>query len=168
MILAPGASVLEQENAIRDYIEKENPIIIAANFQPEHIKADYVFCCNAMRFEMLQKKPCNSNLIVTSNLLDMCSGSENVVNYSELSFDEEGNCDNSVIMLFKLLLKLDAPNAAVAGFDGYQINGKNYVKDYMANKHTKGEAENIRIKKYMKQIKQKMQINYLTKSLYQD
>lgn len=168
LILAPGASVLEQEDLIKSYINKENPIVIAANFQPEHIKADYVFCCNAMRFEMLRNKPCGSGMIVTSNLLDMCTGYENAVNYSELSFDEDGNCDNSVIMLFKLLLRLSVPGAAVAGFDGYQLNGRNYVKDYMVNKHTKGEAENIRIKKYMKQIRQKMQINYLTKSLYQD
>jgi IS1 family transposase len=98
----------------------------------------------------------------------MCEKDEKVVNYSELSFDEEGTCDNSVIMLLKLLQKLEVQEVALAGFDGYQVNGKNYVAAYMTNKHTKGEVENIKLKKYMRQLKQQMQIRYLTKSLYQE
>lgn len=126
LILAPGSSILTQENEIRDYIEKENPVVIAANFCPDNFRADYVFCCNAMRFEMLQSRrkteqrtgEPEGRLIITSNLLDMCEGGEHLVNYSDLSFDEEGACDNSVIMLLKLLLRLEVAEAALAGFDG--------------------------------------------------
>lgn len=167
LILAPGSSILKQEDRIKNFIKDENPLIIAANFLPENIQADYVFCCNAMRLEMLQEKRGEINLIITSNLLDMCAGEEKAVNYSDLCFDEEGTCDNSVIMLLKLLKKLDVKAAFVAGFDGYQTNGTNYVASYMVNQHTKGESENIRIGRYLKQLEQTIQIHFLTESLYQ-
>ena len=166
LILAPGSSILKQEQRIKEYIDTEKPIILAANFLPEAIKADYVFCCNAMRFEMIQNMQSSIPVIVTSNLLDMCEGKEKVVNYSELSFDEEGPCDNSVIMLVKLLRNLEMNAVSIAGFDGYQTGKGNYVEAYMANTHTKGEAENAKIKKYIKQLEKAIRIEFLTESLY--
>lgn len=168
LILAPGSSIIKQEEKINKYIRDEDTVVIAANFLPENILVDYVFCCNAMRFEMLQNRQREDDLIVTSNLLDMCTGKEKVVNYSDLSFDEEGTCDNSVIMLFRLLRKLEIREVVVAGFDGYHHTGKNYAVNYMVNKHTKGDMENVRVKKYLKQLEKVLKIHFLTESLYQD
>lgn len=167
LILAPGTSILHQEDKIKDFLIKEKPVAIAANFLPERLAADYVFCCNAMRFEMLHGRENKTQMIVTSNLLDMCKGYEQVVNYSELSFDEEGICDNSVIMLLKLLRKLEIKEVSIAGFDGYQRNGKNYAAAYMASNHIKGDTENIKIMKYLKQLEQAMSIHFLTETIYQ-
>lgn len=167
LILAPGSTILMQEDKIKKFMEKERPLVIAANFLPDNLSVDYVFCCNAMRFEMLQGMKREIDLIVTSNLLEMCTGKERLVNYSDLSFDEDGTCDNSVIMLLKLLRRLEVKVVDVAGFDGYRSNGSDYVASYMASKHTKGEKENIRIKKYLKQLEQTIQIDFLTESLYQ-
>lgn len=167
LILAPGSSILKQEQEIKNYIDAEKPVIFAANFLPEGLPADYVFCCNAMRFEMLQNGKSDIPVIVTSNLLDMCEGTELVVNYADVSFDEEGACDNSVIMLMKLLRKLEIKHIAVAGFDGYQSGNGNYVEAYMANTHTKGEAENARLRKYIRQLEKTIHIEFLTTSLYQ-
>lgn len=168
LVLAPGSSLLEKEDKIKQYIEKERPIVVAANFIPENIKAEYVFCSNAMRFELLQNVRKNVTLLVTSNLLDMCRGDEKIINYSDLSFDENGVFDNSVIMLIKLLIRLGIGSVTLAGFDGYKSEGENYVASYMVNQHTKGELENIKIKKYMKQLESQLKIKYLTESLYQD
>lgn len=166
-ILAPGSSILDQQEMIQNYIQKEEPIVIAANFLPEYIPTDYVFCCNAVRFEMMQEHQNKTQMIVTSNLLDMCRGQENVVNYSELSFDEEGICDNSVIMLLKLLCKLEVKQVAVAGFDGYHSDGNNYVVTYMMNNHTNAEMENSKIVKYLKQLEQMISVDFLTETIYQ-
>lgn len=179
LILAPGSSILEEKERVQTYIKQENPIVFAANFVPEGYAADYVFCCNAMRLETILGKKNLPRLVVTSNLLDMCeeeTAQENLsmeevlgVNYMDLSFQENKPSDNSVIMLLRLLKKLEAEQVALAGFDGYQTNHKaNYVADYMASQHTKGEEENKKIKGYMEQLEKQMQIRYLTKSLYRN
>lgn len=53
LILAPGSSIVSEKERIASYIETKQPVIISANFVPDTYKADYVFCCNAMRFEMV-------------------------------------------------------------------------------------------------------------------
>ena len=168
LILAPGASLLEAKEKIGIFIQEKNPVVIAANFLPEQFPVDYVFCSNAMRFEGLRNHTHGAELLITSNLLDMCDGREQLLNYSELSFDENGTCDNSVIMLLKLLRGLDISEAAIAGFDGYKEKGENYVASYMASQHTKGEKENVRIREYVSRIKQSLKLIYLTPSMYEE
>lgn len=168
LILAPGISILEQECTIKRYIENSEPIIIAANFIPNNIDVDYVFCCNAKRLEIIQEKYKKERIIVTSNLFEMCVGKENIVNYSDLSIDEGENFDNSVIMLLKLFQNMDMKSVNIAGFDGYRLGEENYAASYMINKYVKGENENARIKKYLKRFNQELQINFLTKTLYRD
>lgn len=168
LILAPGASLLESEKKIRTFIQEKKPVVIAANFLPEYFPVDYVFCSNAMRFEGLRNQENEAEYLATSNLLDMCTGKEKILNYSELSFDENGICDNSVIMLLKLLRGLGISEAVLAGFDGYKEKGENYVVAYMASQHTKGEKENTRIKEYISRLKQNMKLIYLTSSIYDE
>ncbi len=174
LILAPGSSILGEKERIDRYIAEEDPIVFSANFVPETYVADYVFCCNAMRFEMLLGKKTMPALVVTSNLLEMCEDERLggrqplIVNYTDLHFDEERSYDNSVIMLLRLLKKLEVSDVALAGFDGYRAGSReNYVADYMASQHTKGDEENKRIKERMGQMEKQMNICYLTKSLYQ-
>ena len=178
LILAPGSSILEEKERVQTYIEQEKPVVFAANFVPDGYDVDYVFCCNAMRLETILGRKNLPRLVVTSNLLDMCeeeTAQENLavgevlgVNYMDLSFQENEPSDNSVIMLLRLLKKLEAEQVALAGFDGYRTDYKtNYVADYMASQHTKGEEENKKIKGYMEQLEKQMKIRYLTKSLYQ-
>lgn len=173
LILAPGSSIVGEKERIETYIAKEKPVVISANFVPEIYRVDYVFCCNAIRYEMILCKKDIPDLIVTSNLLEMYAdenlGGESpmLVNYANLHFDEMGFYDNSVIMLLRLLKKLEVYEAVLAGFDGYRENSrKNYVADYMASQHTKGDKENKRIKNYMEQMEKQMNIRYLTETLY--
>lgn len=174
LILAPGSSIVSEKERIASYIETEKPVVISANFVPETYCADYVFCCNAMRFEMVLGKKEIPELIVTSNLLEMCAEEDMgdrkqmIVNYTDLHFDEAGSFDNSVILLLRLLKKLEVSEAVLAGFDGYKENGsENYVADYMASQHTKGAEENKRIRECMAQMEKQMKVSYLTRSLYQ-
>lgn len=166
LILAPGSSINREQEIINKFIIQKKPIIIATNFIPENINVQYIFCSNALRLENIQGKQSEEELLVTSNLLEMCGEQETMINYADLSFDEKGICDNSVIMLLKLLKKMDINHVTIAGFDGYQRGESNYVTSYMANQHTKGEQENVRIKGYLKQICEQMEIDFLTTSLY--
>ena len=165
LILAPGSSILKQKEEINRFIQKENPIVLSANFVPADYYQDYIFISNAMRYGALDEKKQESVILVTSNLMDICN-EPNVLDYSELCFDEKGNCDNCVIMLMKLMIKLETGEIYVAGFDGYQENGSNYVTSYMASQHTKGMEENIRNRRYVDDIRKQIRVEFLTDSLY--
>ena len=97
--------------------------------------------------------------------MEVCTA-DNVLNYSDLCFDDKGKSDNCVIMLMRLLCKLGIDQVYVAGFDGYQSEGSNYISSYMANQHTKGMEENIRNTGYVADIRKKMDVIFLTPSIY--
>ena len=165
LILAPGANIVKQKERIEAFIENEKPIIISANFAPREYQQDYIFCSNAMRYGALDGINKKSIILVTSNLMDICE-EQNILNYSDLCFDEKGNCDNCVIMLLKLLLRIKVGQIYLAGFDGYQEEGNNYAASYMASQHTKGMEENIRNRRYLEDIRKQVRIEFLTDSLY--
>ena len=54
----------------------------------------------------------------------------------------------------------------MAGFDGYQKEGGNYVTSYMASQYTKGTEENIRNRAYLEKIRKQIEVVFLTDSLY--
>lgn len=165
LILAPGASIRRHKEEIEAFIRKEGPVVFAANFAPADFEADYIFCSNAMRYDALEDKRQESTVLITSNLTDVCE-EPNVLNFADLSFDEKGICDNCVIMLIKLLIRLKVKQAYVAGFDGYQKEGGNYVTSYMASQYTKGMEENIRNRAYLENLRKQVEIVFLTDSLY--
>lgn len=165
LILAPGSSIAEQKNRIDQFISEKNPIVISANFIPEIYRQNYAFYSNAMRYSAIEDKREIENLLVTSNLTDM-SVAQNVLNYSDLCFDDKGKSDNCVIMLMRLISKLGIDRVYVAGFDGYRSEGCNYISSYMANQHTKGMEENIRIARYVADIRKKLDVVFLTQSVY--
>ena len=165
LILAPGATITERKSEIDQFVEEHQPLIIAANFIPEQYDCDYVFCSNAMRYSAMEEKVDREKLLITSNLMDVCEKAR-ILNYAELCFDDKGKCDNCVIMLIKLLIRLGITEVTVAGFDGYQSEKCNYASSYMASQHTKGLEENIRIRRYVDDIQKQIAINFLTKSVY--
>lgn len=168
LVIAPGYSIVSDRNKIEAYITARHPIVFTANFSPEEYEKDYIFCSNAMRYELLKDRKGDATLLITSNLLDVCEKEKNILNYADLSFDEMGSCDNCVIMLIKLLIRLDAKEVVLAGFDGYRSEGGNYVHNYMASRHTKGQEENIKIRKYVAELKKKIPVFFLTASIYEE
>ncbi len=165
LILAPGTSIADQKDKLDRFISEQNPVIISANFIPESYKQDYTFYSNAMRYSAIEDKNNIENLLITSNLMEICSAGH-VLNYAELCFDDKGKCDNCVIMLLKLMILLGKRRVYVAGFDGYRTEHCNYISSYMASQHTKGVEENIKNTAYVADIRKKMEIIFLTQSLY--
>lgn len=165
LILAPGTSIANQKEEIDQFITQKKPIIISANFIPESYKYDCAFYSNVMRYSAVEDKNNIENLLVTSNLMEICKV-QDVLNYADLCFDDKGKSDNCVIMLLKLMIRLGKNRVYVAGFDGYLREGCNYVSSYMASQHTKGVEENIRNTMYVADIRKKMEVIFLTQSLY--
>lgn len=167
LVIAPGFSISEYQEKIDSFIGERKPVIFAANFVPEHYAADYIFFSNARRYETYRGMRNAEKVIVTSNLLNIGCETQNVVNYSEVSFSEKGNCDNCVIMLLRLLQKTGTGEVYLAGFDGYQKNGNNYVNAHMASPHTKGEEENITLRRFVKELEGSIRLEFLTPSHYE-
>lgn len=167
LVIAPGFSIREYEEKIDSFIEERKPVIFSANFVPEHYRTDYTFFSNARRYETYKDRQEAEKIIVTSNLLNLGCETHNVVNYSEVSFSEKGNCDNCVIMLLRMLQKTGGGRIFLAGFDGYQEKGNNYVSAHMASPHTKGEEENMTLRRFVRDLESRMQLEFLTPSHYE-
>lgn len=165
LIVAPGHSVIAQKERIDRFIREKDPLIISANFIPEFYQQDYIFCSNAMRYSAMEDKCDLGRLLITSNVMEVCEA-PNVLNYSDLCFDDRGKCDNCVIMLMNLLIRLGKEKVYVAGFDGYRADACNYISSYMMNQHTRGQEENIKNAGYVADIRKKLEVLFITDSLY--
>ncbi len=165
LILAPGSSLIKERAKIDRFIQNEDPLIISANFAAKDYRTDYIFCSNAMRYSALENVDPDCRVLVTSNLLDVC-GEKDVLNYADLCFDDKGICDNCVIMLLRLLIRLEISKVFIAGFDGYSPDENNYVTSYMASQHTKGVEENIKNSGYVRDIRKQIKVEFLTDSIY--
>lgn len=168
LIIAPGSSIVSEKDRIDAYIKAKNPIVISANFIPEKYVYSYAFFSNPMRLSSVDAGASNGKILISSNLMDTSDVDvSGILNYSELSLDDNGKCDNCVIMLFKLMIRLGRKKVFVAGFDGYQQNADNYIGSYMVSQHTKGIEENIKNSAYLAATRRKIEIEFLTKSLYE-
>lgn len=125
LIVAPGKTLDTHSEVIKEYIQKNDPIIISVNFTPENIDVDYAFYSNARRLQQFDTHP--KTTIVTSNL-QACA--EFVLDYNSLSGAFAQGC-NSYIMILKLLSQLGFNKVAVAGADGYKPDGVNYIDSTM-------------------------------------
>ncbi len=160
LILAPGSSLNEKYEEVKNYIEKTKPVVISLNFVPENYHADFAFFSNAKRY--VQFAGAEKQLIVTSNIefTESCY----YVNYNKLSSAFEQGY-NSLVMLLKLLSDLEISNVIVAGADGY-INGKRaYYKSSLNSNAVIDKNYNTTVKKAISQLD--IKVSYLTESEYE-
>ena len=171
LVMAPGKSI-EEESVIREFLNAENPIVISVNFNNSSIMPDYVFMSNAKRYDSLRNDGDSiMNFIFTSNIkIDNLKNNFFIVNYSSLLNDNPSISDNAGMMLLTLLKHLDVQKIFLAGFDGFTTNKiDNYYKENMVN-NVEGEeltAKNDSIKKIIDELKQELNIKFLTKSIYE-
>lgn len=131
LLLAPGKSVYENANILKEMLEKDNYTVIAVNFVPTEIKCDFVFFSNNKRFENVNKNNCK--IIATSNLQD--AASDFLINYNSI-YSTIAQGSNSLVMLVNLLSQLGIERTYVAGADGYKEGVKNYYDDsYKSHVH---------------------------------
>lgn len=147
IVLAPGSSLSSYKDDIQKFINSFHQSVLSTHHTFLHWKR-------------------KQNQFY--NLLEEGRKAEFIVNYSDLSIDDNGRCDNCTIMLIKLLRKCGIQDIYIAGFDGYDEAGNNYIDTYMVSIHTKGKEENVRIKKYVDDLKDSMMnLIFLTPSKYE-
>ena len=159
LALAPGQTLDTHRQAIEAYIAENAPVIISANFVPEHYKADFAFFTNGKRFEKLES--CRCAVIATSNLQ---GEADYRLDYNSLAgaFDKGAN---SLIMLLHLLAELGVDEAAIAGADGYGPAGDNYCDPRMKNHTLRGADYNHAMAEAIRA--QELRVRFVTPSYYE-
>lgn len=175
LILAPGKSLLTEKNKIKQYWKNENPIVISVNFITDIIPVDIAFVGNLKRFTSIaQLIDDNKNLkkvIVTSNIKFKNVEKTLTVNYGDYITDDPIITDNSGIMLLNLMQKLGVKDVALAGFDGFTVNRMdNYYSDSLVNSASLDEllSRSNAIANHLQSLKQVMNIDFITDSMYRE
>ena len=124
LIIAPGVSAIEQKDKIQEYINANNPIVIAVNALLKNYSYDYLFLKSKVRYEYLSDAHSeifeNIPKILLSNVkTDNLRENEYVIRYERAIKRGWKNFDNAVICLLRLLDKLSVQKIAIAGFDNF-------------------------------------------------
>ncbi len=173
MALGPGATVKRQSEKIIKYIEDEEPIVISVNFKKGGIKSDCLFISNSKRYVQLATVLSRRKMtvIATSNVTETTAGMFDFkLNYRRLIDTEAEFVDNSLIMLIKVLIDAGVKNLTLAGFDGYSEKHANYYKRDMEYDFVKarGDYLNDYTKSFIDSVKDKIDIEFLTHSHYEE
>lgn len=176
LLLGPGKNVELQKDKIFDYIEKNDPIIIAVNYIPEAIPINYAFLSNSRRYiqlnnrllEAAQESQKPIRVIATSNVTNVKDHFDYTLNYNSLIDPEAEIIDNSFVMLLNVLVRAGIRNAACAGFDGYRYHGDNYFSadmDYQIARE-KSLGINQYVIDTLNRLKGTLKLTFVTDSCY--
>ena len=167
LILGPGRSLMDNKERLQDYINANNPIVIALNFDGGALNTDYIFSSNMRRYAKIQGKT-PAKCIITSNMKDY-SKADYIVNFSSYASKDIEIIDNSGVMLLKLLIDLGVKHVTIAGMDGY--SGQQSVNYYDSNLEydfsSVAEKRNYLIAEELHAINKVMKIQFLTPSMYE-
>jgi 4-hydroxy 2-oxovalerate aldolase len=173
LLLGPGKTLQNNINAINDFIEKNDPVIISINFLNDEFPIDYVFMGNSKRYSQFFHKIYEENskvkIICTSNITEVGKRIDYTVNYSNLLAESENIRDNPLIMFLHLLKKMDIKTVWLAGFDGYvQDNTENYYGDYVRLLFCQDNVvlRNEAMKDELKEISLHIKMHFLTSTKY--
>lgn len=166
LLLAPGKSVMEYDDAVKNEIASNHSVVIALNYMGGKITPDYIFSSNLRRYAKIKGKT-DAKCIITSNVKSN-DGTEYVVNYSSYVSKEPDIIDNSGLMLIRLLAALGIKNVSVAGMDGYSVFQKgDYVDESLEYQFSEGAARrNELISKELSELDKLIKIKFITPTQY--
>ena len=136
LLIGPGKSIVNRQEIIDAYIEKNKPITISINFLDEHYPINYVFISNAKRYSQFFNKiyECSDTvkLICTSNITETREKIDYIVNFAPLISNVDVIRDNPLVLFLHLLQKMGLSEVTLAGFDGYvEKIEDDYYKEYI-------------------------------------
>lgn len=169
LLLAPGKSLErpETKKRILDYLKEEEAVLVTTNFYYDGQQGGAAFFSNARRLEEYRAfRPKESRLILTSNLEGHGETADYVINYERLVGTGGERCENSGILLLRLMGICKVREAALAGFDGFQKDGQNYMDGYFGAFPGARAEDNDRIAGCIEKLGNVMSVRFLTPSRY--
>ncbi len=174
LLLGPGRSMQLQKSEIQAFIAKNKPIVITINYQPNDFYTDYIFVSNSKRYVGLAKRlqntvPDGVEIIATSNVTKTSGRFDYTIDYSSLVDMDFEIIDSSLLMLMRLLMKLNVKKVFLAGFDGYSsTKGANYFNIAMEYEFVKDYADKLNeyTGRTLRTMSEKIGIEFVTESKY--
>ena len=125
LLLAPGKSVLDQEEKIRQYISSRDDIVtIGVNAIVGDYTYDYLLFVNSVRYhfakEAYPEKFTGMKKILLSNIKTDAAEDETVINFNRIIKRGWEHFDNAVITALRMLDQLGVKRISIAGFDGFK------------------------------------------------
>lgn len=165
LVLAPGASLKKNSSDVKAYIEANNPVIIAVNFDSEDYPIDYIFSSNMKRFTGIQNET-SRKCIITSNMREAVKY-EYMVNFASYQGDNSDIIDNAGVMILKLLAAIGLSKVSIAGMDGYSKEDSiNYFDKKLEYDFQGMESRNSLIAQEISTIREKMECEFITPTVY--
>lgn len=175
LLIGPGTSVKQEQNKIQEYINKNNVVKFSVNHINTLFNTDYIFISNNKRYDQFInskiEKEQKIKLILTSNIAtETDDNNKYIVNYSGLINKSSIIGQSALYLLIKLLINLGAKKIVLAGFDGFSKYAQNYYDAQLQfNEDNKNNDEITEaISEQIKEFKKQTEIEFLTKSIYQD
>jgi len=172
LLIGPGASVSKEKEMICAYITDKKPIVIAVNFIPDRINADYFFLSNRKRYSRMVPEidRTDAKVIATSNITPVGKKFDYTVDYGKLISENDEIWDNALVILLNLLRKMGVRSVSLAGFDGFTEKADtNYVDKSLDLSKTFDylSAVNTLLRKKLKEYRDNMDVIFLTRSMYE-
>lgn len=178
LLLAPGKSILTQEEKVKGFIQREHPIVIGINALNEKYRCDYLFLISSARYQYA-KEVYTEQYKKTKKILLSCiktegEEDEKIVNFSRVVKYGWEHFDNAVMNCLRLLDKLHVNDIAIAGFDEF-LNEYNesYADSGLPtlNPDNQWDALNAEImdmfQDFKKQVKDTIKIEFVTDSIFE-
>lgn len=152
LLLAPGKSILTEQEKVQGFINAESPIVVAMNAIAPWYKSDYIFLINSVRYNYAKESyPAQfgeQKKILLSNIKTTAADDEIIVNFDRVFKRGWVYFDNAVIAFLRLLNKLRVTDIAIAGFDSFKTKYNETYADQTLptlNSDNNGEAVNQEI-----------------------
>lgn len=172
LLLGPGRSVINQKQKIKDYMAKNNPIVISINHISTVVAPDYIFITNTKRYQHYANIFINQvndfKIIATSNIKPLHNEFDYVLNYGKLMNKDELIGDNSMSMLLTAFKNMQVKNLALAGFDGFGHAHKDFYDNFLTFSNMPKDMDlfNEAIANQLEDFKQYMNIEFITQTKY--
>ena len=168
LLLAPGHTITQYEDKIKDFIAEKKPIVVAINVNPKSYFIDYLFISNRKRLLSCEFDKVGGDVIITSNLPKL-TNDYIVADYDILIDNDFDQPDNAGMMMIRLLINSGVKKVYLAGFDGF-TSGKvdNYFESNIADHNTKDLANDktLDVEKQINKLSNIVDIEFITPSLY--
>ena len=166
LLIASGKSSITESKMIKEFYNKNKPIVISLNHDYSCISTDYIFVSNIRRFSELSKSKYNK-CITTSNILEKnvflkCSYDKLINNYDNVS-------DNSGLMAIYFFIGLGFNEIYLAGFDGYSYDTLNNYREAdmaLAVSNDTMDLLNEGMSKVLYEYSKLIKLNFITKPYY--
>ncbi len=148
LLIAPGKSVLLEQERIERYITERKPIVIGINAMVADYKYDYVFYVNPARYDyaktVMKKRFENTKRIVLSNIKTQADDKELIISYDHAIKRGWEHFDNAVICALRMLDWLGIEAVTLAGFDGFKhVYNESYADPMLPTLKTDGKWDEL-------------------------